>query len=155
MKQALHHNRSRTVMVTGHRHMTNRKIIAAAVRSCARALGEPHGWVFGGALGVDTIALEEVTRAGVAAHTIVVLPNTLAHAPVASRAAIEACRPTIIELHMDPSNRASYLRRNDYMLDMSRHVLAFYDGDPRSGTGYTVRRAEQLGLNVIMARLEK
>lgn len=41
-----------------------------------------------------------------------------------------------------------YLRRNDYMLDHSSHVIAYFNGEPKGGTFYTCRRAERMGLKI-------
>lgn len=41
-----------------------------------------------------------------------------------------------------------YLRRNDYMLDRSSHVIAYFNGEPKGGTFYTCRRAERMGLRI-------
>lgn len=40
------------------------------------------------------------------------------------------------------------LRRNDYMLEHSLAVIAYYDGKRRGGTEYTCKRAERMGLTV-------
>lgn len=41
-----------------------------------------------------------------------------------------------------------YLRRNDYMLDRSSHVISYFNGEPKGGTFYTCRRAERMGLRI-------
>ena len=41
-----------------------------------------------------------------------------------------------------------YLRRNDYMLNLSCHVIAYFNGEPKGGTFYTCRRAERMGLDI-------
>ena len=41
------------------------------------------------------------------------------------------------------------LRRNDYMLSHCNGVIAYYDGTPRGGTYYTVRKARQMKLPVL------
>ena len=38
--------------------------------------------------------------------------------------------------------RECFLRRNDYLLSHSSRVICYFDGVPRGGTYYTVRRAE-------------
>lgn len=45
--------------------------------------------------------------------------------------------------------RGCLLRRNDYMLSHSCSVIAYYDGKPKGGTFYTVRKAERMKMNVV------
>lgn len=41
------------------------------------------------------------------------------------------------------------LRRNDYMLSHCKGVIAYYDGTPKGGTYYTIRKARQMRLPVL------
>ena len=43
----------------------------------------------------------------------------------------------------------SYLRRNDFLVDNATVVVAWWDGVPRGGTAYTLRRARHAGCRVI------
>lgn len=43
----------------------------------------------------------------------------------------------------------SYMRRNDFLVDNSSFLVAWYDGSPRGGTAYTVRRARRMRMPVI------
>lgn len=45
--------------------------------------------------------------------------------------------------------RGCLLRRNDYMLSHSCGVIAYYDGKPKGGTFYTVRKAEKMKMDVV------
>lgn len=45
--------------------------------------------------------------------------------------------------------RGCLLRRNDYMLSRSCSVIAYYDGKPKGGTFYTVRKAERMKMEVV------
>lgn len=40
------------------------------------------------------------------------------------------------------------LRRNDYMIEHSSSVIAYYDGDQKGGTAYTCRRAKALNMEI-------
>lgn len=42
-----------------------------------------------------------------------------------------------------------YLQRNDYMLEHSGHVIAYFDGKPKGGTFYTYTRAVRRQKNVL------
>lgn len=55
---------------------------------------------------------------------------------------------SVIELS-DRFFRGAELRRNEYMTNHSCRVIAYYDGSPRSGTGYTVADARKKGLSVM------
>jgi len=46
----------------------------------------------------------------------------------------------------------SYMRRNDFLVDNSALLVAWYDGSPRGGTAYTVKRARRMRLPVINLR---
>lgn len=52
----------------------------------------------------------------------------------------------------DAAGDASYMLRNDFLVDNSSMVVAWYDGSPRGGTAYTVRRARRARLPVINLR---
>lgn len=40
------------------------------------------------------------------------------------------------------------LRRNDYMISHANHIIAYFDGKPKGGTFYTVRKTTAKGLTV-------
>lgn len=48
----------------------------------------------------------------------------------------------------DIESRAAYRMRNDYLVDNSSVLVAWFDGQPRGGTAYTVRRARRKGVRV-------
>lgn len=41
------------------------------------------------------------------------------------------------------------LRRNDYMVNRSSRLIAYYDGSNKGGTFYTVREAKRHGLKTV------
>ena len=43
----------------------------------------------------------------------------------------------------DEEGVGAYMRRNDFLVDNASVVVAWWDGKPRSGTAYTVKRAER------------
>ncbi|MFR9651430.1 MAG: SLOG family protein [Rikenellaceae bacterium] len=51
---------------------------------------------------------------------------------------------TLAERHTD---NAQYLRRNDYMLEQSSHLVCYYDGQ-RGGTMYTYNRAVKTKMSI-------
>ena len=52
----------------------------------------------------------------------------------------------------DANSAASYMRRNDFLVDNSALVVAWYDGSARGGTAYTVRRARRMHRPVMNLR---
>lgn len=42
-----------------------------------------------------------------------------------------------------------YLKRNDYLIGHANNMLAYYNGNPKGGTFYTVRKSRKTGRNVI------
>ena len=49
----------------------------------------------------------------------------------------------------DNGGDAAFRRRNDYLVDNASIVVAWFDGAPRGGTAYTVRRARRSHLPVV------
>ena len=49
----------------------------------------------------------------------------------------------------DSKSPSSYIRRNDYLVDNSALLVAWYDGSPRGGTAYTVKRARRMRMPII------
>ena len=47
------------------------------------------------------------------------------------------------------NDKMAYMRRNDYLVDNAAVVVAWWDGKPRSGTAYTVKRARKKRLEVV------
>ncbi len=113
------------------------------------AVAEARFYV-GGAVGVDTAALEWLAEATGAAVTVVV-PRTVRDQPdIASEAILkwdEAGRlAELVELDIDEVGIDAYLARNRWMVDKSDLVIGFpRSGDQGSGTGYTLGYAASQG----------
>ena len=45
--------------------------------------------------------------------------------------------------------RSCFFKRNDYMLSHACGLVTYYDGKPKGGTFYTVRRAQGIGMDMI------
>ncbi len=52
----------------------------------------------------------------------------------------------------DAKSALSYMRRNDFLVDNSSLLVAWYDGSPRGGTAYTVKRARRMRVPVVNLR---
>ena len=131
------------VAVTGNRGVTaaDRRTIRRVLREL---VAEPtvETIYFGGALGADTAALLAAleSRRGGRPRLVVVVPDTLEAQPLETR---EASRRSdeVVELRrpIAASDRwRAYHQRNRWLVDRASMLLAFWDGQPRSGTGATV-----------------
>lgn len=101
---------------------------------------------FGGAIGVDTIALQAVGLVE-GLSRVVYVPFTVGDQPRAARRAIDLWATTVVELELRRQKR-SYLKRNLAMLDGADRLLAFSDGRTTGGTAFTVDQAKRRGHDV-------
>lgn len=108
---------------------------------------------FGGALGVDSAALEAVGPYAHAVDLVVIVPFTVDKQPREARRVIETWADKIVEMKQVFS-KAAYLRRNDEMIRRSDRVLAFIDGRESGGTAYTIQKAEALNKPVDIVPVE-
>jgi len=134
---------AQVVAVTGHRHIT-----APDAETVTAAVDEhpAQSWVFGGASGVDTVALRAVRASHGIAWLKVIVPGTVAQQPAEARATIEACADKVVELGGDLAKPASYHARNRAMVREALEVLAFMDGGKGgSGTRNCAERAREQG----------
>jgi len=149
----------RQVAVTGNRGITerDRETIRRRMKELARDTGI-GAILFGGALGADTEALSAAlaARRGERPRLVVVLPDTLEAQPretwAVSRRADER-----IELHFPiraEDRWKAYHRRNRWLAEHATDLLAFWNGDPRSGTGATITLALKRGLPVEVVDVE-
>lgn len=134
------------VTITGSRHTEHRK--PAEYWLLFDAYLEPFvgkgSYVYvGGALGIDTLALDWLVERTEAALTVVV-PCTLADQPEHARqTALSATgrthRVSLVELGAPRLGVDAYHARNRWMVDRSDLVIGFPRGDsPGSGTWYTI-----------------
>ncbi|MBN1772613.1 MAG: DNA-processing protein DprA [Deltaproteobacteria bacterium] len=147
------------VAVTGNRGVTaaDRETIRRVLR---QLLGDPEveAVYFGGALGADTEALLaalELRRNG-RPRLVVVVPDTLEAQPNETRDASRRA-DEVVELRrpIAASDRwRAYHLRNRWMVDRASLLVAFWDGQPRSGTGATVAYARRRGVAVRVVEVE-
>lgn len=124
--------------ITGHRVYPDR---AALYRGLDRL--HARGYMFGGARGVDSDALEYIARTQPNTVRTVVVPNRLINQPVYARSIIRRHATRVIELRNAGADR--YMIRNRYMVDNSRRTTAFYDFRGRGGTYQTIQYARSKG----------
>ena len=94
-------------------------------------------YVFGGARGADTDALNYLARTQPNALRTVVVPNRVRDQPYIARASIRLHGQHVIELKNTGFNR--YQIRNEFMVNRANHTRAFYDFRGRGGTYNTIQ----------------
>ena len=112
--------------------------------------GEGSHIYVGGALGIDTLALDWLAGHTAAALTVVV-PCTLADQPEQARQTVlratrRVQRVSLVELGAPQVGAEAYHTRNRWMVDRSDLVIGFPHGDdPRSGAWYTIHYGADQG----------
>lgn len=107
---------------------------------------------FGGARGTDNEALKAALyyRKGWFPRLIVVLPDTIEQQPAETHQWIRRA-DEVIELKQPITSEDGYLsyrKRNEYMVDYATFLVAFFNGNFKSGTGQAIKYAEKLGRTV-------
>lgn len=126
------------IAITGHRNFTD---VGALYRGLDRT--NARQYIFGGARGIDSRALEYVGKTRPYSMRTVVVPNQLSHQPYQARVVISKYATNIVELRNTGYNR--YQLRNEYMVNKSSAVRAFYDYRPTGGTYNTIQYARSIG----------
>lgn len=153
-------NKSKTIAFTGHR--SNRiqiegnelsELISAAIIHFY--LKGYRVYLSGMAEGTDMIAAEAVLKMqahypDIELHCIIPYReqqdrmdagNRSRYNAILSAANVEIC---LSEKYYD----RCFLRRNDYLVDNSTQIIAYYDHVPKGGTHYTIKKAIQKAINV-------
>jgi len=134
------------IAITGHRDYGDP---AALYRGLDQL--RANEYLFGGARGTDTDALNYLARTQPGVHRHVVVPNRIVDQPELARRAIGLHADQVTELRNTGPNR--YQIRNQYMVNRSTHVRAFYDGRGKGGTYNTIRYAERTGKTVSVTEI--
>lgn len=155
----------RIVAVTGHRavHADDRPLVVGTIRALVE--DGVDQFFFGGALGVDSIALEGAYVATLDGKgrkppkLTVVVPDRVGDQPRLARLAIVEFSTNVIELHNKISavdKWKAFRLRNQYMVDHATEVFAFLDRSNRpSGTRQCVAYAERMKKPVHRVYLDK
>lgn len=112
--------------------------------------GQGSNIYLGGAMRIDTLALDWLAEHTPAALTVVV-PCTLADQPERARQSVlratrRVPRVSLVELGAPQLGADAYHTRNRWMVDRSDLVIGFPHGDdPRSGTWYTIHYGANQG----------
>ncbi|SFW74707.1 hypothetical protein [Amycolatopsis australiensis] len=142
---------TRHVTITGTRSVPAESQLAGLFDDYLRPFAAPDAHFYlGGAVGIDTAALDWLAENS-EASLIVVVPCTVVDQPAAAVASIRRQRDAgrlaeVVELGADRLGTAAYYARNRWMVDRSEFVVGFPRGtDPTSGTWYTVNYAAEQG----------
>lgn len=100
-------------------------------------------YIFGGARGIDTDALNYMAETQPHVRRTVIVPNTVAAQPIEARHAIRLRAHNVIEMRNTGANR--YQLRNEAMVRRSTHLRAFYDHRGSGGTFNTIEYAKRTG----------
>jgi len=137
---------SEIIAITGHREYPD----PAALYRGLNQLKADH-YMFGGARGIDSDALEYLARTQPSSIRTVVVPNRLIDQPGEAQVIIKRHATNVIELHNTGPDR--YFIRNKYLVDNSTRVQAFYDFREHGGTYQTINYANNRGKPVDIWRL--
>ena len=143
----------KSAAITGHRTLgpksTKRVWTAAATLLSNLSIDEVY---LGGASGVDTEFLKAALyyRKNFRPRIIVVVPDTVDRQPISTKDWTRRA-DEIIELQesITADNRyLSYRKRNEYLVDRGTFVVAFFNGNFKSGTGQAINYAKKVGKTV-------
>jgi hypothetical protein len=149
------------VAITGHRKLSpaDAALVTARVEALIYDV-RPAAVIFGGAVGVDTVALAAAQHhRSYGGHTVrahrsrlvVIVPDVVRAQPHEAREAIRLYADDVVETRnaiTSADGWAAYRLRNEAMVNRADVVLAFWDGDTRTGTGSCVAYAARMGREV-------
>lgn len=126
------------IAISGHRDYPDR---ASFLRGLDNLRAREY--VFGGARGADSDALEYIARTQPRSMRTVVVPNRAIDQPLSARTITSQHATRVIELHNTGAGR--FQIRNRAMVDRSTHLRAFYDFRGSGGTLNTINYARSSG----------
>ena len=97
-------------------------------------------------------AVAELKRAHSGVELLTVVPYEgvyrVFHAEDAEQYRRVADAADAIVVVSESEGKVAYRMRNDYLVENSSVLVAWFDGQPRGGTAYTVRRARRKGVRI-------
>lgn len=149
---------ARNVTITGTRSIdaAQQSLLGRLFEEYLRPFADPDAHFYvGGAVGIDTAALDWLAQ-HTQANLTVVVPCTVADQPAVAadsitRWSLRNRLAEIVELGADALDTLAYHARNRWMVDHSGFVIAFLSGEflsgeqSTSGTWYTVGYASDQG----------
>ncbi|GAB6122379.1 SLOG family protein [Dysgonomonas termitidis] len=156
----IHINKSKTVAFTGHRHI-NPNAIAPLKEELTHTIRQQYHngyttFIVGGAVGFDLLAAEivlELQQEFTDIQLFCAVPYAGHHIYFRNESMqryIHIANKATSNIILSPRYYDCYfLHRNDYMIEHCSLLIAYYNQSFRSGTGYTVRRAEANNISII------
>lgn len=126
------------IAISGHRQYPDR----AALFKGLDQLGA-RTYLFGGARGIDSDALEYIAKTQPHSLRTVIVPNRLIDQPKLTIPITNKYSTSVIELGKTGPGR--YMNRNRYLVNNSNHLRAFYDFRKSGGTYNTIEYARNTG----------
>ncbi len=126
------------IAITGHRVYPDR---ASLFRGLDQL--QARTYLFGGAQGIDTDALEYIAKTQPHSLRTVIVPNRLVDQPSITIPITKKYSTSVLELGQTGPGR--YMNRNRYLVNNSNHLRAFYDFRKSGGTYNTIRYARNTG----------
>lgn len=160
MEMINNYNINETVAFTGHRSIDPSKVqkVKQELRAKVKALYAQgvRYYLSGMALGFDMLAAEEILSLKAelpSLKLIAVIPfdgqcNRWNYRDQGRYKRILAAADDSIILS-DGFFKGCYLKRNDFMIDHSCRLIAYYDGGYKGGTFYTFKNAKAKGKDII------
>lgn len=143
----------KVVVFSGHRDLSPEDIrkVWAGVKMVVENSTVDEIWV-GGARGTDNEVLKASFhyRVGKTPKIIVVVPDTVQKQPRECQDWIRRA-DQVIELGLEITQEngfSAFRKRNEFMLDHGKVLVAFWDGKPKSGTAQAVHYARKTNLPV-------
>lgn len=129
---------SDVIAITGHRDYPDRGALFRGLDNI-----RAREYIFGGARGADSDALEYISKTQPLSGRTVVVPNRVVDQPLSSQAIIKQHATRVIELKNTGAGR--FQIRNQNMVVRSTHVRAFYDFRGSGGTFNTIQYTRSIG----------
>jgi uncharacterized phage-like protein YoqJ len=141
--------------ITGSRNFNDYNQVKQALEQHIFSRDDVDEIIFGGARGVDTVALrcasELKKQLNKAVTLTVIVPFRIDDQPKEAIKAIQECADKVVELGL-PRSKFGFLKRNKKMVESADRVLAFWDGKD-GGTGNTIDLAKKLKKEVTIVRI--
>lgn len=154
-------DRACSVAFTGHRQIPSADVemVKAEVRKRVRLLYAMgfRNFMSGMALGFDMIAAEEVLRLKDDGCKELRLVAVVPFRGQCERWNIDEQRryrslldsADDVVVLSETYFRSCFFKRNDFMLSHACGLVAYFDGTPKGGTFYTVKRARSIGMDIV------
>jgi uncharacterized phage-like protein YoqJ len=152
--------KSKAVAFTGHRHINADNIVHLREELIHTICEQYHNgyttFIVGGAVGFDLISAEIVLKLQqefIDIQLLCAVPYSGHHLHFRDEEKeryIHIASKATSNIILSPCYyEACFLHRNDYMIEHCSLLIAYYNQSFRSGTGYTVRRAQANNISII------